>query len=227
MKCLVVSIGAFCLILVFLVEKLSNIFSLGITISGITTGVFLGVFTLGLLCPRANTKGVLWGSYASLVVVAVIAIGAQLNVMAGNLKYPTLPFRTDGCPNNSTDLLEYSKSAISPPSKKYSLQIIFPSSSTFIHIINENHDNSQVLWPFRVSFMYYSLLGTLIVYLVGIPVSYWTSSEEDLADLDERLLTPCMRKFLRRKKTRLTENKVTSTELKELWAQDAAMLEKS
>lgn len=109
MKCLVALIGAICLILVFLVEKLSNIFSLGITISGITAGVYLGAFTMGLLFPRANTKGVLSGAYVSLAIVSIIAIGAQLNVMGGNLKYPTLPFRTDGCANNNTDLLGSSK----------------------------------------------------------------------------------------------------------------------
>lgn len=109
MKCLVGLIGGICLILVFLVEKLSNIFSLGITISGITAGVYLGAFTLGLMCPRANTKGVLSGAYASLIVVSIIAIGAQLNVMGGNLKYPSLPFRTDGCANNNTELLVASK----------------------------------------------------------------------------------------------------------------------
>lgn len=109
MKCLVAVIGAICLALIFLVERLSNIFSLGITISGITAGVYLGAFTLGILCPRANAKGVLCGSYAALIVVAIIAVGAQLNVMNGNLKYPTLPFRTDGCSSdNSTDLLNLS-----------------------------------------------------------------------------------------------------------------------
>ena len=103
MKCLVTAIGAICLALIFLVEKLSNIFSLGITISGITAGVYLGAFTMGLLFPRANTRGVLYGSYASLVIVAIIAVGAQLNVLNGNLKYPTLPFRTDGCAVNATE----------------------------------------------------------------------------------------------------------------------------
>lgn len=103
MKCLVAAIGAICLGLIFLVERMGNIFSLGITISGITSGVYLGAFTLGLLCPRANSKGVLCGSYASLIIVAIIAVGAQLSVMKGGLKYPMLPLRTDGC--NQTDTL--------------------------------------------------------------------------------------------------------------------------
>lgn len=109
MKSLVALIGAICLALIFLVERLSNIFSLGITISGITAGVYLGAFTMGLLFPRANARGILCGAYASLTVVAFIAIGAQMNVMNGNLKYPTLPFRTDGCESNSTDFSDTSK----------------------------------------------------------------------------------------------------------------------
>lgn len=91
------------------------------------------------------------------------------------------------------------------------------NSSTFVHIINEDHDNSNVFWPFRISFMYYSLLGTVIVYLVGVPVSYLTSTEEDLCQLDDRLLTPMMRKGLKRKQIQLVENRQTATELKELW----------
>lgn len=76
--------------------------------------------------------------------------------------------------------------------------------------------------------MYYSLLGTLIVYLVGIPVSYLTSKEEDLCDLDERLLTPMMRKGLRRKKAKLQAGRKTmnDTELKQLWLKNPETSEK-
>lgn len=64
--------------------------------------------------------------------------------------------------------------------------------------------------------MYYSLVGTIIMYCVGLPVSYWTSKEEDLYHLDERLLTPMMRKGLRRRKQKLAENKLNAVELKQL-----------
>lgn len=64
--------------------------------------------------------------------------------------------------------------------------------------------------------MYYSLLGTAIVYLVGLPVSYLTSKEEDICDLDEKLLTPMLRKGVRQKKAQLMEKKLQATELKDL-----------
>lgn len=97
-----------------------------------------------------------------------------------------------------------------------SLYNVSVHSSTLVHLINENHDNSQVPWPFRISFMYYSLLGTVIVYVVGIPVSYMTSKEEDLCHLDERLITPMLRKGLRSKKAQFAEKKVLDMELTRL-----------
>lgn len=103
MKGLVVLVGAICLGLVFLVEHLGNIFSLGITIGGVTSGTLLGIFTLGMICPRANKTGALWGAYASLISIALLAIGAQLHVANGSLKYESLPFRTDGCSNFTED----------------------------------------------------------------------------------------------------------------------------
>lgn len=58
------------------------------------------------------------------------------------------------------------------------------------------------------------------MYLVGLPVSYLTSKEEDLCDLDERLLTPLMRRGLRKRKAQLqVDIKLNATELKQIWAE--------
>lgn len=46
---------------------------------------------------RFNTKGALWGSIVSIVVVSFIAIGAQINIFAGKLRYETLPFNIEQC----------------------------------------------------------------------------------------------------------------------------------
>lgn len=40
--------------MVFVVERLGNIFSLAISIVGVTAGTLLGMFTLGMVFPRAN-----------------------------------------------------------------------------------------------------------------------------------------------------------------------------
>lgn len=50
---------------------------------------------------KFNTKGALWGSIVSILVVSVIAIGAQIHIYEGNLRYETLPFNIEQCDSDS------------------------------------------------------------------------------------------------------------------------------
>lgn len=42
--------------LVFIVEKLGPVFKVTLALNGITTGALLGLFTMGILFRKANTK---------------------------------------------------------------------------------------------------------------------------------------------------------------------------
>ena len=97
MKLLVFSIGCVCLALVFVVENLGGVFSIGIAFSGITSGTLLGLFTMGMISNKFNAKGAIWGSIVSLSVVSFIALGAQVHIYDGSLRYPTLPFDIEEC----------------------------------------------------------------------------------------------------------------------------------
>lgn len=50
--------------------------------------------------------------------------------------------------------------------------------------------SSDVHWVFRISFMYYSLLGLILTFVVAYPISLMTGGTKDL---DEILLTPLVR----------------------------------
>lgn len=176
MKSLVIVVGLICLGLVFVVERLGSIFSLAIALSGVTAGPLLGLFTLGMIFPKANKTGAFYGSIVSLIILSVLGIGAQFAIAGEMLKYPSLPFRTDGC-----EAGDYPSWNISSSN----------SNSTPI-IYNEYFDNSSVPWFFRIGFMYYSLIGTLIVFIVGYPISLLTGG---CPDLDSRLLAPFVRRF--------------------------------
>lgn len=65
-----------------------------------------------------------------------------------------------------------------------------PSNSTY-YIFNEDADNSSVHWIFKLGFMYYSLLGTLLVAIVGYPISIISGGTKNL---DQKLLAPIFRK---------------------------------
>lgn len=177
MKILVIVIGTICLGLVFVVEKLQSIFSMAIALSGVTSGTLLGLFTMGMISPKMNVKGALWGAISSIIFVIFMATGAQMNVAQGNLRHATLPFRVDGCDsgiNNVTSFIHHAHD------KSY-------------YIDGENSDNSSVFWLFRIGFMYYSLIGTVITMIVGYLVSSLTHDKNDVCDL--KLITPILRKF--------------------------------
>uniref|UniRef100_A0A182JH69 Sodium/solute symporter n=1 Tax=Anopheles atroparvus TaxID=41427 RepID=A0A182JH69_ANOAO len=172
-KCMVVTIGVICLLLVFVVEQLGSIFSLAISVSGVTSGTMLGIFFLGMFSPHVNGRGAFWGAIASLVSLSVIAVGAQLENLGGHLRYESLPFRYDGCAGFNATGTE---------------------TRTFYRD-EENHDNSEVPWVFRLGFMYYSLLGTIIVVVVGITVSVATGGQKEPVPIN--LLTPWVRPLYR------------------------------
>ncbi|EDS33847.1 sodium/solute symporter [Culex quinquefasciatus] len=170
-KTMVVTIGVICLLLVFVVEKLGSVFSLAISVSGVTSGTLLGIFFLGMFSPYINAKGAFWGAIISLGSMCFIAAGAQLEILDGNLKYPSLPLHYDGCEGfNSTGT----------------------ANSTF-YIDAAGHDNSAVPWVFRLGFMYYSLLGTIIAVLAGTVISYATGGQQK--PISDRLLTPWVRSW--------------------------------
>lgn len=80
------------------------------------------------------------------------------------------------------------------------LQLTLCSSST-IHVSDYTGLGSQVLADasvpqvYQLSYLYFSGLGALVGLLVGLVVS-WGTGSCDLCDLDPRLVTPVMRRFL-------------------------------
>ncbi|KAJ6647887.1 Sodium-coupled monocarboxylate transporter 2 [Pseudolycoriella hygida] len=177
--------------LVFVVEKLGPVFQVTLALNGITTGALLGLFTMGILFRKANTTGVLWGAIMSVLIVAFIVVGS-FNVSTVT---SALPLRTDGC---ETDLI----------------QGLNFSSTTVTSTPDED------FWLFRISFMYFSFIGLIVVIVIGYPISLVTYDDGSI--LDERLLTPFMRSKEYKSKERLSglsrqfEAEYSQIELKQL-----------
>lgn len=56
LKLITVAVGTVCILLVFIVEQLGGILSLSIALGGVALGPTMGLFTLGMLVPRTNSK---------------------------------------------------------------------------------------------------------------------------------------------------------------------------
>lgn len=183
MKIIVLILGAISVMMVLVVEKLGGILQMALSLSGVTNGALVAVFSLGMFFPWANSKGALAGSLASLLGMAWIIGGAQLYIAEGKLKFPGKITSIDNCTSNLnishefnvTSRLQWYRGVGSPVVADESVPLIY-----------------------QVSYMYYCAVGTVIGLSVGIVVSLLTGSQ-DLTKLNPDLLVPQMRRFLPKK----------------------------
>lgn len=164
----VVFLGILCVGMVFLVDRLGDIFQLSLTVTGITAGAMLGLFSLGMLVPWATTKGAVVGGLVSMVTMIWIIVGAQWHMANRRLYYEPLPSTTEGC-LNVPDLFNRTTATTQNP-----MQVESVDEPFFIY---------------RISFMYYTLLGALIVMVIGTIVSFICGAP-DLSDIDRDHFPP-------------------------------------
>lgn len=172
MKIIVFIIGLICIGLVFVVEKMGALVQASNSMSAITAGPLLGLFTLGMFFPNANEKGAIVGGIVSLATVAWISIGTQINMARGLIRFPVKPVSIDGCQNHGLDVTFHN----------ITKQVVIP-----------NED--PPFFMYRISYMYYTLVGFSVVLIVGNFVSYLTGGNKN-KKLHKSLFTPVIHKFL-------------------------------
>lgn len=66
-------------------------------------------------------------------------------------------------------------------------------STSLESTVNGFPSDEQIFWLSRISYMYYTMIGCLTVWIVSYPMSLLTKSDKEV---DERLLAPFMRRKL-------------------------------
>ncbi|KAH8356345.1 hypothetical protein KR084_004694, partial [Drosophila pseudotakahashii] len=136
--------GVFTFLLVFLLQYLRGVLSVCNSISSITSGTALGIFTLGMLVPWSNTIGSAVGGISSILLAGWITFGSQIAAASGKLKSQMLPVSVEGCLGNVTGPQE--------------------------HWVDED----QVFPLYRLSFSWINPIGVVTAIVVGALVSLVT-----------------------------------------------------
>ncbi|CAB3364431.1 Hypothetical predicted protein [Cloeon dipterum] len=174
LRVITVVVGLICMALVYAVEHLGGILQGILSLNGVTSGPMLGLFLLGMFFPSANSRGALIGSAASLISLTFVVFGAQYAQNTGALVYKALPLSVESC--NVT------------------------GNSSFLHDYHHGElieENDGTLIIFKLSFTYYTLLGVLIVVVVGYLASKLSEEEESKRKAINRdLLCPLVHRFL-------------------------------
>ena len=91
--------GVFCYGIIFLVKDIPGLVQAWLGIFGVLGGPVLGLFSLGMFIPFANTIGALVGGVTSVILMLWIAIGGNFSRLTGKIVYETKTVSVAGCPS--------------------------------------------------------------------------------------------------------------------------------
>lgn len=163
--------GALCIGMAAVASLMGALLQAALSIFGMVGGPLLGLFSLGILVPFANSIGAFAGLLAGFAVSLWVGIGAQL--------YPPLPERTlplslevHGCniTHNGSDWISTTE---------------MPFSTSAFQIHNVERTPLMDNW-YSLSYLYFSTIGTLVTLLVGMLISLSTGGRRQ--NLDPRFL---------------------------------------
>ncbi|KAF7667565.1 hypothetical protein LDENG_00057160 [Lucifuga dentata] len=155
--------GVTCIGMAGMASFMEGVLQAAISIFGVIGGPLLGMFSLGILCPFANSKGALSGLVLGLVVSLWVGIGVQIYPPSAEMSRP-LALTTEGCNFTITHGLNWTTSTALPT-----------QPSTIITTPAQNNGSSLLAesW-YSLSYLYFGPLGTLIAISVGVIVSLIT-----------------------------------------------------
>ncbi|CAH1398746.1 unnamed protein product [Nezara viridula] len=182
MKSIVIIFGIVCTLLVLVVEQLGTIMQIAISLQGVTNGVALFIFTFGMFVPWGNTKGVLAGGLTGLITTSWLATGAQIYSHQGHIVYGAKVTTVENCPENITQSLGLNITRFG-----------YPGEGTMVF------HSDHVPDFYKISYLYYGLLGFIVAMIVACVVSVITGVQ-DPSELDPKLIIPQLRPFIMKKK---------------------------
>ncbi|XP_017349538.2 sodium-coupled monocarboxylate transporter 1 [Ictalurus punctatus] len=162
-KGLSVFYGVVCIGLAALASLMGGLLQTAISVVGTLNGPLLGLFSLGILFPSANSKGGLAGLVSGLVVSLWICVGAQIYHPLPENTRP-LHLQTHGCSvtTDENDLMNWT------------------SYSTLASYVTSAEPDKAVDRPlladywYSLSYMYFCPMGTLVCIVIGQIVSLFS-----------------------------------------------------
>ncbi|XP_014209704.1 sodium-coupled monocarboxylate transporter 1-like isoform X2 [Copidosoma floridanum] len=178
MKLSVLVLGVVCSSLVLVVEKAgSHVLQLSFSLSAITSGPSLGIFSMGVLVPWINANGALIGGCSGLAFMSWLSLSAEAAIAAGVIRHGVKPVSVEGC--------TYSFQ------RSENLLLLVPPET----LLDEPVGGEP--WALhRLSYLWYTVAGTLVTMSIGLLVSLVTSN--NVEKLDSALVAPFVRKYLAR-----------------------------
>ncbi|XP_050531819.1 putative sodium-dependent multivitamin transporter isoform X2 [Daktulosphaira vitifoliae] len=183
LKLLVVSYGILFILLSFFIKYFGSLLQMSLTLTGVFGGPVVAIFTLGMLIPYANEKGSLTGLTLGLIFSSILCFGGPKPAIK------SLHRSISGC------------------------TVLNETAITLLNsTLSNNKSDASYFYIYRISYMYYVVLGFAVTFIVGLIVSAMFYDSNRV--VDPELFTPFIASRL--KKTRnFNKRYSTSMELKQ------------
>ena len=169
---LALAYGLFSYGLIFMVKNIPGLVQAWLGIFGVLGGPVLGLYSLGMFIPFANSSGALSGGIVSVVFMLWVSIGGNFSRLSGKTVYETKITSTHGCPQ------DWNRTASSTMTSSNDLDWWYHLSI------------------YDLSYMWYSGVACMIVMVVGIIVSLWTNmKKKEIQPVDPDLLASGVEKL--------------------------------
>jgi len=168
-KLLSIAYGFMAYGLVYLMANLSHLVEAVLSIFGLAGGPLLGVFTLGMYFPWANSVGAIIGLVSSVTIMFWIGFGAMILRAQGVIVYARKSVSTEGC-----DFLNAT------------ITSMFTNATTTA-IPDELPIVDEPLAVYGLSYQWYSFGGFILVIVIGL-VSSAIRGFQDPKTLDPELV---------------------------------------
>uniref|UniRef100_A0A6B2EGH4 Putative sodium/solute symporter n=1 Tax=Phlebotomus kandelakii TaxID=1109342 RepID=A0A6B2EGH4_9DIPT len=146
--------GFICVGMAFGAQSLGGVLQASLTVFGVVGGPLFGLFTLGMFNTVATQR--------SAVVAVLTGLAFAMWIGFGQPKPPVkmLDFSLEGCSD-----VRYNTSF-------YSFTPFSEAKSARLEAANAIPDDSDYFWLYRLSYLWYSVLGFLVTLIVGLVMAY-------------------------------------------------------
>lgn len=174
-KIISVAFGVIMILLTFVAAELGGLLQAALGIFGMIGGPILGIFTLGMVYPWANSKGAYCGITIGLVLTIWLGVGAQVYKPAIRGHVPP-PMTTDNCAWNQNVTI-----STTSPSMWNATSIDWTTAA--------DSETPGYLDFYQISYMWYSAFAVFTTSISGLIISFLTGYTRP-EDVDPALLCP-------------------------------------
>uniref|UniRef100_H2YIT5 Sodium-coupled monocarboxylate transporter 1 n=1 Tax=Ciona savignyi TaxID=51511 RepID=H2YIT5_CIOSA len=162
----VIIYGGLCIAMAYLASQLGGVLEAALSILGLVGGPLVGLFTLGLLFPFANSIGAFVGLLSGLAVSIWVYVGSKTYPPAAEFAR-RLPLDQSGCPVN------ISSNATVPST-------IALNMSTAMMTTTVAPEIPAIADFYSISYVYYSCIGVGTTLVIGLLLSLLTCETNEI-----------------------------------------------